>query len=313
MRCLITGASGHLGSYLTRRLVNQGEEITALVREESNLWRIADLLGKIEVVRTDISDVRSASTKITEAAPEIVFHLAWHGVTSDYRNDPEQITRNIAVSPDVFKTVQAANYSCWVGLGSQAEYGPHSAILTEDLPAKPATGYGVAKLCTGLLTQKLCELSGMRFVWIRLLATYGPKDDARHFIPTIINQLLAGRSPALTPGDQQWDYLYVEDAAEALFRVAVMKEARGFYNLSSGRAYTVRSIAERIRDLIDPSLPLGFGRIAYPSDQVMHLQSDISLLQSHTGWRPRIDLDEGLRHTVNWHRAEQAVEYKNTR
>jgi UDP-glucose 4-epimerase len=313
MRCLITGASGHLGSYLTRRLVDQGAEVTALVREQSNLWRIADLLDKLEVIRADMSNICSVARKIAEAAPEVVFHLAWCGVTSDYRNDPEHIVRNVSGSLELFKVVQAAGCGGWIGVGSQAEYGPHSVILREDLPTKPVTAYGVTKLCTGLLTQKLCELSGMRFVWMRLLATYGPKDDERHLIPTVINKLLARKSPALTPGDQQWDYLYVEDAAEALCRVAVMTEARGIYNLSSGRVYTVRSIAERIRDLIDPSLHLGFGKIPYPSDQVMHLQSDISLLQSHTGWMPRIDLDEGLRRTVNWHRSAQTIEYKNTR
>jgi len=135
-----------------------------------------------------------------------------------------------------------------------------------------------------------------------LLATYGPKDDIRHLIPTVILKLLASERPALTPGEQRWDYLFVEDAAEAIYRVAVTPNVQGIFNLGSGKAHTVRSIVERIRDLIDPNLPLGFGEIPYRPDQIMHLQADITKLQDATGWSPRVGLDEGLRRTVDWYR-----------
>jgi len=303
MSLLVTGASGHLGSCLTRRLVEHGEEVAVMVRAESDLWRLADVADRVRVVRAGLDDVVAARRAVAELRPETVFHLAWGGVAGDSRDDPSQVTSNVAGSLRLFEAAREHGCRCWVGVGSQAEYGPYGGALREDLPARPQTVYGVSKLCVALLTQQLCRLAGVRFVWLRLLASYGPKDDRRRLIPSIIDRLLRGERPALTPGEQKWDYLYVDDAAEAIHLAARRPEASGVYNLGSGEAHAVRSIAERVRDLVDPSLPLGIGELAYRPGQLMHLQADITKLRAATGWRPRTTLDEGLRRTVAWHRS----------
>jgi nucleoside-diphosphate-sugar epimerase len=303
MRCLVTGASGHLGSYLTKRLIKAGVRPFVLVRRESDLWRLNDVLSQVEVLRADLSGVKSIASLITRARPEAVFHLAWQGVTSAFKDTREQLTVNVTGSLDLFETVREAGCKLWVGVGSQAEYGPHDGVLDEDTHLRPVTAYGTGKLAVGLLTKKLCELAGMRYVWLRLLATYGPADDERHLIPATIKQLLAGVRPALTPGEQRLDYLYVEDAAEAIYEAALRSEAQGVFNLGSGEAGSVRDILERIRDLIDPSLPLGFGEIPYPPDQPMRLATSIERLRAATAWTPRVSLDEGLRRTIEWYRS----------
>jgi nucleoside-diphosphate-sugar epimerase len=281
--------------------LDEGFEVVALVREQSDLWRINDLLERVGVIRADLSNIkRAAAPAILEAKPEAVFHLAWQGVTSDFRNDPEQITSNVKGSLELFETVRAAGCKLWVGTGSQAEYGVRDCLLTEETPVNPQTAYGVGKLCVGLLTKKLCELAGMRYVWLRLLATYGPKDDEKHLIPSLIHSLLRGEHMSLTSGEQKWDYLYVEDAAEAIVRAAVTKEAEGVFNLGSGEVHTVRNIVERIRNLIDPSTSLGFGEIPLAPDQITHLQADITKFKAATAWTPRTSLDEGLRRTIEW-------------
>jgi len=302
MRFLVTGASGHLGSYLTRLLLSRGHDVAVLVRAQSNLWRISDVVSEMKVIRGDLSDIDQVASEVMSVAPQIVFHFAWYGVTSEYRNDPNQINYNLVGSWRLLQVAQKSGCNCWVGIGSQAEYGPYNGILREDLPTQPVTVYGVTKLCVGLLSRQLCEMAGMRYLWLRLLATYGPKDDVQHLIPTVILRLLAREKPALTQGEQRWDYLYVEDAAEAIYQLAMNSQAQGVFNLSSGEAYTVRSIVERIRDLIDPGLPLGFGEVPYRSDQIMHLQADITKLQRVTSWKPRTTLDEGLGQTVEWYR-----------
>ena len=76
--------------------------------------------------------------------------------------------------------------------------------------------------------------------------------------------------------------------------------AHGVFNLGSGVALPLKSIIEKTRDLIDPSLSLNFGAIPYREDQVMHLQANIDLLMNTTGWKPIIDINEGLLETVNW-------------
>ncbi|HKR02981.1 MAG TPA: NAD(P)-dependent oxidoreductase [Pyrinomonadaceae bacterium] len=307
MRCLVTGASGHLGSYLTKLLVREGAAVTALVRPQSDLWRLDGVLDQIRVLRADLSDIESAAPEINRVKPGAVFHLAWQGVTSAFKDTPEQMTLNVMGSLKLFEIVRSGGgCNLWVGLGSQAEYGPHDAALTEETPTRPLTAYGVGKLCAGLLTKKLCELEGVRYVWLRLLATYGPHDDERHLIPSVISKLLAGERPSLTLAEQIWDYLYVEDAAEAIYSLAVAPNAQGVFNLGSGQNVSVREVLERVRDLIDPALPLGFGEIPYPTGQTMRLETSIERLREATGWEPRVQLEEGLRRTIEWHRERRS-------
>lgn len=301
MRCLVTGATGHIGSHLVRYLLDGGVEVAALVRPmTSNLWRIEDTSHRLRIIKGDLSNIDRSRAAIREFAPEIVIHLGWHGVSSGYRNDPAQITQNLYGSLKLLELAHQGGCQKWIGLGSQAEYGPSDNVLTEDLPSRPVTAYGVAKLCLGLLSGRLCEAYGIGFAWLRLTASYGPMDDHNHMIPELILKLLRGEEPALTPGEQRWDYLYVQDAVEAIWRAAITPEAQGISNLGSGEAYTIRAVAERIRDLIDPNLALGFGEVPYRPDQVMHLQADISRLKQATGWAPQIRLEEGLRRTVEW-------------
>jgi UDP-glucose 4-epimerase len=145
----------------------------------------------------------------------------------------------------------------------------------------------------------------MLHTWVRVAAVYGPGDDPKHLIPSTIRSLLAGKKPALTRGEQKWDYLYVEDAARALARIAATG-ATGSLNLASGETVVIRELVEQIRALIDPSLPLGFGDDSYREDQVMNLEADITRLRSATGWKPEVGLEEGLRRTVAWCREDGA-------
>ena len=302
MRCLVTGASGHLGSHLVRRLLRDGHAVTGLVRQESDLWRLQDVRSQLQLIYGDLATLDS----LGGATPEVVFHLAWFGVTSPDRDDPRQIDWNLRGTIQLLRLAQAAGCQCWVGLGSQAEYGLASGILHEDLPTQPVTLYGAAKLSAGLLTRQLCRLAGTRYIWLRLLATYGPQDDAQHLIPKVIQQLLDRQQPALTAGEQRWDYLFIEDAAEALCRVAFTPQVDGIFNLGSGEAHQVRKIVERIRDQIDPRLPLNLGALPYRPDQVMHLQTQIDRLRTATGWQPRTALADGLTKTVDWYRSHHA-------
>jgi UDP-glucose 4-epimerase len=305
MRCLVTGASGFLGSWLVRQLLERGHSVTVLMRGVPERRRVGDWLERVRIVNGSFESSENLRERIAEATIDAFFHLAWSGVTADYREDTEQISTNVVGSLKMWELARDIGCKHWIGLGSQAEYGPSGIVLHEDLAARPVTAYGVAKLASGLLTEKLSEMAGIRHTWVRLLAVYGPGDDRKHLIPLVIQTLYAGGKPALTEGEQQWDYLYVEDAAKALSLIAEVG-ATGTLNLSAGKTVQVRRLVELIRDLVDPRLPLGFGDVPYTTDQLMHLEADISRLHSVTGWLPETPLHEGLRRTVESFKRENA-------
>lgn len=301
MRVLVTGATGFVGSYVLRRLTADPQATVAiLVRRGSLTRRIDDVRDRVVRYEADLADPQAVARAAREFKPDAVVHLAWHGVGNKLRNDESQVD-NIGHSLALLRAGCEAGAKAFVGLGSQAEYGPCEGPIDEAQPTRPTTLYGAAKLSTCLLADQLCRLYGMRFAWLRLFSAYGPGDSPEWMIPSLILSLAKRRRPALTEGRQLWDYIYVTDAAEAVYQAARNPEASGVFNLGSGEARTVRHVAERIRDLVDPSLALGFGEVPYRPDQVMHLQACIDRLRAATGWQPRVPLDEGLRLTVEWY------------
>ena len=301
MRCLVTGATGFIGSHLARWLLRQGQSIAVLIRPGSDMWRIRDVLPATTVIHSDLWRVAEIADQIHAFRPEVIFHLAWQGGNSSkFQNDPAQVFSNVLGSLTLVRLAKDAGVQRWIGFGTSAEYGRYDTPVSENQIPTPTTMYGRAKYSTCLLTEKLCEQYGIAFVWIRPFWLYGPYDDPGRMIPYVIAAFLRGEEPALTWGEQQWDYLYVTDVAEAIWKAIVTPKAQGVFNLGSGEAHTVRSIVEKIRDLIDPELLLGFGDVPYRPDQVMHLQADISRLKQATGWSPQVSLDQGLSSTVAW-------------
>lgn len=295
INAIVTGATGFIGAALVRRLLDCGGKVAAIVRPESPNCSLLPDSPNLTVVPGDLRDVTTWREPLSGFGADVFYHLAWHGVGSNQINDPQQASN---IEPSLATLKLAAELGCrrWVATGSQGEYGPLNRRISEQDLLEPTTLYGAAKAATCLLTRVLGQQLGIETVWVRVFSTYGPGDN--RMLADVFKKLLHKQRPALTAGEQLWDYLYVDDAADALVAMGMAGHLSGIYNLGSGQSRTIRSIAEMARDMIDPELPLGFGEIPYRTDQVMHLEADIGRLVRDTGWRPRISLEEGVRRLV---------------
>jgi len=299
-RVLVTGGTGFVGSHLVRLLQLNDYEVAVLLRPDGTPRRIADLLPSCQVIWGDLSDVSRMSSSVFSFQPEVVLHFAWTGVGGQARNEPTQV-HNATNSMRFLELVADAGCKCYIAAGSQAEYGPWPHAITEETATRPTTLYGSCKLQHCLESAEFCAQRNIRFAWLRLFSLYGPDDSPDWMIPYVITTIAKGLRPALTAGEQRWDYLYVEDAAEAILAVLMQRAAQGIFNLGSGQCYRLRMVIEELRDLINPSVELGFGDIPYRTDQVMYLLADISKLTKATGWHPQTSIFEGLRRTVSWY------------
>jgi UDP-glucose 4-epimerase len=298
-RCLVTGASSPLGSAVVRLLVKRGYKVAAMVRNAGSLPRLAEVRGDIELLEGALDDPEYAAGQIRKFAAQTFFHLAWQGSGREARNHSSQIDVNVTGSLKWMSAALDGGAQTWVGLGSQAEYGSYPGLLREDLITNPDNAYGLAKRCVGDLSLARCQMAGIHGVWLRLLATFGPADASGRLIPDLICTLLDGGSPQLSAGSQRWDYLYIRDAAEAVVAAAFCGTS-GVFNLASGTAWEVREIATFLRNEINPKAILRFG-----SNSPSGLEADISGLTRATGWFPRTSLEDGLRETIDWYRAQR--------
>lgn len=298
MRVAVTGCTGHIGSSVVRRLISSGHSVLGLDRLGADFDGLATMAPGVDVEVADLVDMRSSLGALLAFAPDVAVHLAWQGVGPSDRGSADQITVNVGGAIEFLRAAHDAGCTGFVGLGSQAEYGPYTVPLREDLPAWPQSAYGVGKLAAYLLTAKLAEILCMRHVWLRLTASYGPGDDACHLIPSVIQRLLRREPVRLSPGAQVCDYLYVDDVAEAIALGVEHTDASGLFVLGSGEPVTVQSLCGLIRDRIDPSADLGFGAAPYRADQSMHILADATRISDAVAWRARVPLEEGLHRTI---------------
>jgi nucleoside-diphosphate-sugar epimerase len=306
MRVFLTGASGFVGSFFLRNLLSYSEhEVLVLLRKPKDAWRIQDLLPKVRIIVGELDQLEIIEAELLDFDPDAFVHLAWNGVLGSERNDSSQ-WRNVSLTMELVELAKRLNVENFIGLGSQAEYGPCQNKIDEFCQTKPTTFYGVSKLAAQLLSEKLCVGHGIRYVWLRLFSSFGPMDNPGWLIPYLTTSLIAKERPRLTVAEQLWDYIYVEDVALAIRAVLDSKDAEGVFNLGSGQAYKLKTVIEKIRDLIDARLPLGFGEVQYRPDQIMHLQADISRLHKATGWLPKYDLDQAIKETIEWHLKESS-------
>jgi UDP-glucose 4-epimerase len=302
VRILVTGAGGFIGSAVVTHAVNAGHSVVATIRPGGDQSRLEAVKTQISLMQLDLRDQAQLEAMLAEHRPDVVIHVAWSGVSNRARLDQLQINDNIASSCGLIKAAATHGVTKFVGIGSQGEYGPREGAIKEtDLP-HPTTLYGAAKLAVHYLTRQLAAQAGISYAWIRVFAAYGPGDNSHWLIGSLIDQMLSGRRPQTTLGEQFWDYLFIDDVATAIVAVATLDAALGVFNLASGQPVQIRSLVEKLRDLSAPTLELVFGEIPYRPDQIWHMTADITRLKQLTGWTPQTSLDAGLAQTVQWQR-----------
>jgi nucleoside-diphosphate-sugar epimerase len=297
-KIIISGATGAIGTALTRHLLDRGDEVLILTRQGGRIDRIPRH-PRLSVKFCELQELATLEND-TGHDFDILYHFAWAGTSGAARNDTALQSDNIRYALDA--VALAARFGChtFIGAGSQAEYGRFEGALTPTTPTFPETGYGIAKLAAGALTRMKATELGMRHVWVRILSVYGPHDRENSLISYTVRGLLRAEPLCFTKAEQHWDLLYSRDAARALALLGERGRHGGVYPLGSGRAKPLREYLTRARDLLAPQVPLYFGALDYPDGQVMHLEADIRRLRADTGFVPSTDFDEGILETAAW-------------
>lgn len=299
---IVNGSLGSIGLALVNQLLERKVKVYAVAFPGDP--RIERIPKQAVVIPCDMREIDKLTGQI-EAPVDAFFHLAWAGTIGPGRDDMLLQTQNIRCAIEAAQAAKKLGCEVFVGVGSQAEHGRIEGKVTANAPCFPTNGYGMAKLCAGQMTRVVCRQLGIRHVWARVLSVYGANDGPLSVISVLLDKLTRGEKPALTAGEQMWDYLYAEDAGDALCCMAEAGRDGAIYPVGSGRIRPLREYFEALRDAVDPGLPLGLGEIPYPPNQVMHLEADISELTRDTGFTPRTPFEEGIREVVAQYRQRQ--------
>ncbi len=296
---VVSGVTGLVGGALARRLIRDGEDVLALVRPGRAEAAAAAAAGA-DIVEWDGRSERDLASLFSIVRPAVVYNLAAYGVKPGAREVWPTVRSNIDYPVALLLAAAAIPECRFVHAGSCFEYGGGRPgwRLTEDDPATPFSVYGSAKLAATQIVRNAAADLRISAIVARLFAVYGPGEAEERLVPTLIRALRSGDSVALTAGGQVRDWLYLDDAVDALLMCgdpdggAVPGEV---YNICTANPITVRQVGDAIAKVLGTSSDrLGWGRLPYRPREPMWIVGDNSRFRSATGWVARFGLEEGL-------------------
>lgn len=299
MRCLVTGGCGFVGSALVRLLL--AESCAVVVVDDLSRGSLENLGADQARVRVIQQDVTDGLDRIFESfQPEAVFHLAALHFIPDCDADPARCLRvNVDGTRSVLKAAAGLHGPVSLVVASSAAVyapadGPHQEH--ED-PLGPVDVYGQSKRWTEELTAEFAARTGTGVGIARLFNVFGPGETNAHFIPSLICQMKAGESVRLGDLSTKRDYVFVDDVADALLRLARYGgDGRSTtVNIGSGRAYAGDEVVEAMAGLtVAEVAPVTDPGRLRPVDRPL-LLADPTLAQKLLDWAPRTSLVDGLR------------------
>jgi NAD dependent epimerase/dehydratase len=308
-RVLVTGAAGFIGSHLVEQLTVAGAHVRAFVRYNSRNdygWlETLDpaLLSDVETFRGDLANPEAVAGAVSGC--ERVLHLgALIPIPYSYRHPREFITANVVGTLNVLEAARRVDLKRLVQVSTSEVYGtPRSVPITEEHPIHVQSPYAASKTAADQLALSYLRSFETPVVVARPFNTYGPRQSARAVIPTIITQALARDGVQLGATDTTRDFLFVEDTVAGLMACGLVPGIEGMVlNLGSGIETSIADLAEHVLRLVGREVPVEqtAERLRPPGSEVERLVADWAKAGEHLGWRPTIDLETGLRRTIEW-------------
>ncbi len=304
MRALVTGATGFIGSHLTRRLVAKGVDVHVFVRPGSDTWRLNDVWFRVHVHRGDLASYEDVHRVVRAVRPDTIFHLGSYVNVKRSLEDVDEVNRVIiGGTTNLIRAVLSEVPECFfINTGTCEEYGDGPVPFREDQLPRPVSPYSAAKTAATFFTMMAHKSLGLRAVTIRPFLTYGPAQQPLRLIPQAILAGLLKREFKMTPGEQTREFNYVADIVEGYLEVARRPEVAGeIINLGNGKEVQIREVVRLIFDLMGNPIEPQIGALPYRPGETWHFYSDPSKAKRLLEWYPTTPLEEGLRRTIAWY------------
>jgi nucleoside-diphosphate-sugar epimerase len=303
-RVFITGATGFIGSNLSRELIRHGALIHALVRPSSNLWRLKDILAQITIHHADITNEDAISRIVNTIKPQLVIHSAFStGHPNDHAGRQRMIETGLYGTTNLLEALLGSRVERIVAFGSSMGYGAQDGPLSESAPISPTSFRGEVKAAGTQLCRQYAQQHGLKILVLRPFTVYGIWESPPRFIPTAILAALRGQTIHLTPPGYRHDFLFIEDIVEAS-KLACLSDLSEFeiINVGTSQEWTNEEVVEILQSVSGHKLNRSVGTYPPRPWDTAHWVADINKAKRLLGWRPKYTLQQGLEKTFTWFR-----------
>lgn len=313
---LVTGAHGFIGGWLAERLIDAGAQVVALRRDidPDARFHAEGIAERCVVAQADLLDYESLMRVLNEHDVTDVFHLAAQTIVGTANRSPLstfetnvrgtylllEACRALGVVGDGVESVVVAS--------SDKAYGDHDELpYREDFALQPRYPYDVSKACTDMIARSYAATYDLPVAVTRLANVYGGGDlNWSRVVPDTARSLVSGDRPVIrSDGTPERDYLYVEDAVDAYLAIAASlerPELRGrAWNAGWGSPHSVLEVVQRLIEASGRELEPDIQGEGVPAGEIDRQYLDSTAIHEELGWRPTVELDDGLRRAWEWY------------
>lgn len=294
MNVIVTGGNGFIGSSLIKKLVANGIKVVAVdITFQGGRLPESEFITKIESC-VDVSLVEKLPVEEYDA----FYHLAWKGVNGSDKANPTVQLANIQMAIDCADICKKLNVKKYLCAGTVAENATFSLPNLE----KTSGGmmYGVAKHACRLILEDYCKNIGQQFVWMQFSNIYGVGNRTGNLVSYTLGELMTGNEATFGPALQPYDFIYVDDLIEAVYRLGEKETHKAFYYIGSGSPRQLKEYLLRIGELAGYADKVGIG--IRPDDGIkysMDMFCNDDLVDA-IGEYVSTDFDNGINKTIEW-------------
>ena len=293
---IVTGANGFVGGSLVKKLISQNIRVVALARENKNL-PVSDLLTFIPMELSNISSLKSV---LNAGGYDLFFHLAWAGTSGSARSDTALQLQNAQWAVDCLRFAKDIGCKRFIGAGSIMEHETIAAAYEDE--NRPGLGYiyGSGKLVAHTMCKSVAANIGIDIIWAQITNTYGAGECSPRFINTTLRKILTNEPLEFTTATQNYDFVYIDDVADAFWKIGEKGKPFCEYIIGSGNARPLREFIVELRDTVSPEQELFFGNVPFTGINLPLDKFDCSKTERDTGFKAQIRFTDGVRKTMDW-------------
>ncbi len=293
-KLVISGGNSFIARHLLQKLDRNKYEITALVRNipEKNFQ-----INGVKYLEIDMEKYHELDKYIDLCDYYLAF--AWNGTKREDRNNAKVNEKSYRC---ILNSVKILTEKCGCSKilipGTFSEYRNTYTAINENTCCEPVSAYGKCKYQLYKDAGTLCRQYGVSLIEARLFSVYGPDDNEDKMLNNVLRKMMENKEVFLTKAEQIWDFIYVDDVADALCGLLENNVESGCYNIATMEHRTLKSYIEEMKKITGSKSNLIYGAIPYEGEQIPHMICDTEKIMRSINWKPEITFEKGIKKLI---------------